>query len=321
MKRRTVLAGLVAAPGIARAQVRADGKKVGYVYVGPQSLLADRLDIILAGVRVAGQALSKDDIVVRVTEGDAAKLGPAIKEVLDSKPAVFIAGGPAALHLAQQATRTVPILAYDFETDPVAQKYVESIARPGGNVSGVFLDLPGFAGKWIELLRESMPQLARIGLIWDPSTGRLQADALERAAGPLGLKTDLLEVHGLADYAPAFATAREHGAQAVVLLSSPLVFVQVQALGELAARERMPAITMFAEFAKSGGMLAYGPSLLGAFKQTSFMAGKVLGGTPIANLPIERPSTYELVVNQRSAEALGVKIPASIQARADEVIE
>jgi putative ABC transport system substrate-binding protein len=308
-------------PSTARAQKRADGKKVGYVYIGSQALVAARVEIILAGLRASGQAMAKDDIVLRVIDGHVDKLGPAIKEVLDQKVGVFIAGGPAALRLSQQLTRTVPILAYDFETDPVAEKYAESVARPGGNVSGVFLDLPNFAGKWIELLRECMPGLARVGLIWDPGTGHQQADTLTRAAGLFGIKTELLEVHGPADYAPAFATARDHGAQAVVLLSSPLVFVQVKTLGELAARERMPAITMFGEFGKAGGMLAYGPRLLDALKQASFMAGKVLGGTPIGNLPIERPATYELVVNQRSAEALGVKLPVSIQARADEVVE
>jgi len=321
MKRRHFLAGTIALPTAAHAQARSDGKKIGYVYVGPQSNTASRLGIILAGVRASGQTLSKEDVVFRATEGDPAKLAPTVKDVLAQSVTAFIAGGPAALRAALQLTKTLPILAYDFESDPVAEKYVQSVSRPGGNVSGVFLDMPGFAGKWIELLRECMPQLIRVALIWDPATGRLQADAVTKAAESLGLKTDLLEVRGPADYAPAFATARGRGAQAVVLLSSPMVFIQVKALGELAARERMPAITMFGEFAKGGGMLGYGPSLFGAFKQASFMAGKVLGGASVATLPIERPSIYELVVNQRSAEMLGVKIPASVQARADEVIE
>lgn len=321
MKRRTVLAGLIAAPATARAQTRPDGKKIGFIYIGTQSMMDARVDILLAGVRASGQSLSREEVVVRAIDGNVDNLGAALKEVFSQNISAFVAGGPAALRLAQQMTKTVPILAYDFETDPVADKYAESVARPGGNVSGVFLDLPSFTGKWLELLRECMPQLARVGLIWDPTTGRVQADALTKAAGPLGIKTDLLEVRSPTDYAPAFATARERGAQAVVLLSTPLVFIQVKALGELATRERMPAITMFGEFAKGGGMIGYGPNLLGAFKQASFMAGKILGGAAIATMPIERPSTYELVVNQRSAEAMGVKIPASIQARADEVID
>ncbi|HTR83354.1 MAG TPA: ABC transporter substrate-binding protein [Reyranella sp.] len=321
MKRRALLAGLIAAPTTVRAQARPDGKKIGYVYVGPQSNATSRLEIILAGVRASGQALSKDDVVFRVTEGDPAKLDATVKEVLDHKITAFIAGGPATLRAALRLTKTLPILAYDFESDPVAEKYAQSIARPGGNVSGVFLDLPGFAGKWIELLRECMPQLAHVALIWDPTAGRLQADAVTRVAESLGLKTDLLQVGGPGDYAAAFAAARARSAQAVVLLSSPMVFVQVKALGEMAARERMPAITMFGEFARGGGMIGYGPSLFGAFRQASFMAGKVLGGASVATMPIERPSTYEMVVNQRSAETMGIKIPASVQARADELVE
>ncbi len=320
MKRRHFLGAALAAPAVARAQGRS-GCKIGYVYVGPKELIPARLETIVAAVRASGHVLAPDDVIFRSTEGVADRLAPAIAEVLAQKVSVFIAAGPAALRVAQQATRTVPIVAYDFETDPVAGKFAQSIARPGGNVTGVFLDLPAFAGKWIELLHECMPQLARVGLIWDPDTGRLQADAVIKASGGLGIKTDLLEVHASADYPAAFTTARERGAQAVILLSSPLVFIRVKEIGELSARQRMPTITMFGEFAKAGGMLAYGPSLLGAFRQASFMAGKILAGATVAAMPIERPSTYELVVNQRSAEMMGVKIPASIQARADEVVE
>ena len=320
MKRRHFLSTALAVPAVARAQGRPGGK-IGYVYVGPKELVPARNDVVMAGVRSSGYALAPGDLVVQTTEGAADRVAPAIAEVLAQKVSVFIAGGPAVLRAAQQATRTVPIVAYDFETDPVAGKYAESIARPGGNVTGVFLDLPAFAGKWLELLHECMPQLARVGVIWDPDTGRLQADAVIKASAGLGIKTDLLEVHASADYPAALAAARERGAQAVILLSSPLVFTHVKEIGEMSARQRMPTITMFGEFARAGGMLAYGPSLLGAFRQASFIAGKILAGATIATIPIERPSTYELVVNQRSAEMMGVKIPASIQARADEVIE
>ena len=320
MKRRYFLGAVLAVPAATRAQGRSGGK-IGYVYVGPNELIPARLQLIAAGVRSTGYVLAPGDIILRSTEGVADRLAPAIAEVLAQKVSVFIAAGPAALRISQQATHTVPIVAYDFETDPIAGKFAQSIARPGGNVTGVFLDLPAFAGKWLELLHECMPQLARVALIWDPDTGRLQADAVVKASAGLGIKTDLLEVHASAEYPATFAAARDRGAQAVILLSSPLVFTHVKEIGEMSARQRMPTITMFGEFAKAGGMLAYGPSLLGAFKQASFMAGKILAGASVATLPIERPSTYELVVNQRSGEMMGVKIPPSIQARADEVIE
>jgi putative tryptophan/tyrosine transport system substrate-binding protein len=244
-----------------------------------------------------------------------------VREVLDRQVSVFIAAGPACLRLAAQATRTLPIVAYDFETDPVAAGYAQSIARPGGNVTGIFLDLPNFSGKWIELLRECIPTLQRVAVVFDPSAGRLQADSVSRIAADLNMQTDLLETNTQVDFEGAFAVARDRGAGAVVMLSSPLVFTNARDLAALGLRYRLPAITMFAEFARGGGLLSYGPSLLAAANQAGVMAGKVLAGIPPAALPIERPSKFELLVNSRTAEALGIQIPASIQARADEVIE
>ena len=145
MRRRHFLGAALAVPAVARAQGRSGGK-IGYVYVGPKELIPARLELIVAGVRSAGQVVAPGDLVFRSTDGVADRLAPAIADVLAQKVSVFIAAGPAALRVSQQATRTVPIVAYDFETDPVAGKYAQSIARPGGIVTGIFLDLPAFAG-------------------------------------------------------------------------------------------------------------------------------------------------------------------------------
>lgn len=244
-----------------------------------------------------------------------------VKEVLDRQVSVFIAAGPASLRLAAQATRTLPIVAYDFETDPVAAGYAQSIARPGGNVTGIFLDLPNFSGKWIELLRGCIPTLQRVAVLWDPSVGRKQADSVTQIIASLNMQADLLETNTQTDFEGAFAVARDRGAGGVVMLSSPLVFTNARQLAALALRYRLPAITMFAEFARGGGLLSYGPNLLAAAHQAGFMAGKVLAGTSPATLPIERPAKFEFLVNSRTAEMLGIKIPASVEAGAHEVIE
>lgn len=323
MRRRALIAKIAGAavwPLAARAQGNPVAARIGYVYVGPKELAASRVDLIVSGVRASGYRLPLET-VVRLTEGDPGKLEPMIADILDNRISVFVAAGPAALLTAKQATSTVPIVAYDFESDPVAEKYAYSIARPGGNVTGIFLDQPGFAGKWIEFLRDCMPQLSHVALMWDPGTGRLQADSVNAIATQLGIRTDLLEVHARADYAGAFAIAKDRGAGAVLLLSSPLVFANAKELAELSLHHLMPTITMFAEFARAGGLLAYGPSVLGATRQAGFMSGKVMAGASPANLPIERPATFELVVNRRAAEMLRVTIPASLQARAEEVIE
>ncbi len=260
-------------------------------------------------------------MVVRITEGDPEKIAPMVAEVMGKNVSVFLANGPTALRAAQAVSRTLPIVAIDFETDPVVAGFAQSIARPGGNVTGVFLDFPNFAGKWIELLLECKPELTRIAMMWDPSTGPVQVDAVTKIAVPLNIRTDLLETKVRADYTGAFAVAKDRGAGSVIILSSPLVPASVKDLAELSIDHQLPAITMFSEFPRTGGLFSYGPNLVESTKQIGTMAGKVLAGTAPANLPIERPIKFELVVNLKAAEALGITMPASIQVRADEVIE
>lgn len=324
MRRRDFIGSTAAMtlwPVLAAAQTATAPPKIGYVYVGPAELTSSRVDLILSGVRASGLSLQKAEMVVRALGRDPAGLAPLIREVLDRQVSVFVAAGPAALKLAAQATRSIPIVAYDFETDPVAGGYAQSIARPGGNVTGVFLDLPDFSGKWFEFLRECIPSLRRVALFWDPTTGRPQAESASRIAAGLNMQIDLLETRTQADFEGAFAVARDRGAGAVVMLSSPLMLANARDLAALGLRYRLPAITMFAEFTRGGGLMSYGPSLLAAAHQAGVFAGKVLRGTAPAVLPIERPSKFELLVNSRTAEALGIQVPASLQGRADEVIE
>jgi putative ABC transport system substrate-binding protein len=324
MKRRgftRLLAGTAMLPSAAYAQGNAEVPKVGLVYIGPKQMAAGRVDAIASGLRASGHPLSQIEIVVRITEGDPAKIAPMIAEVMGKNVSVFLANGPAALRAAQALSKTRPIVAIDFEDDPVVAGFAQNISRPGGNVTGVFLDFPNFAGKWIELLLECKPKLSRIAMMWDPSTGPVQVDAVTRTAVPLNIQTDLLETKIRTDYVGAFAVAKDRGAGAVIMLSSPLVPPSVKDLAELSIQHQLPAITMFSEFPRTGGLFSYGPSLVEAYKQIGMMAGKVLAGTAPANLPIERPSKFELVVNLKAAEALGLAIPAAIQVRADEVIE
>lgn len=323
MKRRhglRLLGAVAFAPPMARAQAKAEAK-IGYVLLGPRQDTAARLETLRGGLRLAGAAVGQAEIVARTTEGDPGRIVPLVDEVMAARPTVFLAAGPALLRAARQASATIPIVAYDFETDPVAEHYAQSIARPGGTVTGVFLDVPEFVGKWIEFLRECLPRIARIALIGDPGAGSPQGDTLDRIAAGLGIATDRIDMRVRADLAGAVAKARERGAEAAIFLSSPLVFVNAGELAELVQRHRLPAITMFAPFAKSGGLLSYGPDLLGALRQAGAMAGKLLAGASPATLPIERPTTFELVVNLRAAAQLGVTVPPALRARADEVID
>ncbi len=324
MRRRTLtrlMAGASLWPIAAHAEGNPEAPKLGYVYTGPKQLAAARIDAIVSGLRASGRAAPQVEMVVRVTEGDPGKMAPMVAEVLSKNVSVFVANGPAVLQTVQAITRTLPIVAIDFESDPISAGYAQSLARPGGNVTGVFLDFPNFSGKWIELLLECMPKLSRIALMWDPTTGPVQVDALNRTAAALNMQTDLLEVRVRGDYTGAFAVAKDRGAGAVIMLSSPLVPASAKELADLSLHYRLPAITMFSEFARTGGLFSYGPNLLVATKQLGVLAGKVLAGTAPANLPIERPTNFELMVNLHAAEALGLTMPPSILARADETIE
>jgi putative ABC transport system substrate-binding protein len=231
MKRRgftRLLAGAAIMPSAAYAQRNLEAPKVGYVYTGPRQIAAGRVDAVVSGIRASGHPLPQVEMVVRITEGDPAKIAPMVAEVMGKNVSVFLANGPAALRAAQAVSKTLPIVAIDFESDPVVAGYAQSIARPGGNVTGVFLDFPNFAGKWIELLLECKPKLSRIAMMWDPSTGPVQVEAVTKTAVALNIQTDLLETKVRGDYTGAFAVAKDRGAVTVIMLSTPLVPASVK---------------------------------------------------------------------------------------------
>jgi len=296
--------------------------RVGFVYSGSKAAAAPRIEAILSGLRVSGYAApAQVEIVARTAEGDPAQIAPLVAEVIAKNVNVLIVNGPSVLHAAHLATRTIPIVVLDLETDPVASGVAASLAHPGGNITGVFLDFPDFTGKWIEMLVESNPKISRIAVLWDPSTGTVQVESVKKAAEKLNVKLDVLEVQRPSDFDAAFLMASQRGAGAMVMLSSPLVPPNVQVLAELALRHRFPAITLFRDFARAGGLLAYGPNLLSLHRLTGVLAGKVLRGANPSELPIERPTIFETVINMRTAHALGISIPTSLLVRADEVIE
>jgi len=273
-------------------------------------------------LRVSGYAPpAQVEIVARTAEGDPAQIAPLVAEVIAKNVNVFIVNGPVVLQAAHLATRTIPIIALDLETDPVAGGVAASLARPGGNITGIFLDFADFTAKLMEMLVESNPKLSRAAVLWDTSTGTVQIESVKKAAEKLNLELDVLEVQRPSDFDTAFLMANQRGASAMVMLSSPLIAPNVQVLAELALRHRLPATTLFPDFARAGGLLAYGPNLLSLHQLTGVLAGKVLRGANPGELPIERPTKFETVLNMRTARALGITIPTSVLLRADEVIE
>jgi putative ABC transport system substrate-binding protein len=325
MRRRKfigLVGGAAAWPMAARAQFVSRIPKVGFIYPGPLSVAASRVDAIVSGLRVTGYAApAQVELVVRAADGDPTRIAPLIEEIVAKNVDVFVANGPPVLHATRAVMRTVPIVAIDLETDPVATGVAASLARPGGNITGVFLDFPDFTKKWVELLVESNAKLDRIAVLWDPITGRIQIESVKQAATSLNILLDVLEVSRPSQFAAAFSTARERGAGAILILSAPLISANISVLAELAVLHRLPAITLFPDFARTGGLLAYGPNLLGLYRGVGVLCGRVLQGAKAADLPIERPTKFELVLNLRTASALGLSIPPGLLLRADEVIE
>ena len=324
MQRRQFLGGLAGtlAAWAADAHAQTVAPRIGYLYTGPRSNVASRVEAVMTGLRESGLPASVQvELVVRTTDGNPTLIAPLIDEIVAAHVSLFIAQGLAVTRAFRKVAPDVPIVAIDLETDPLASGIAASLARPGGSITGVFLDFPDFTPKCLQMLTEVDPGLSRAAVLWDRNSGPVQMDAVRTAASSMKIDLDVLEIQLPSDFENAFSTARQHGVGAMLILSSPLIPANLQKLSDLALQYRLAAITLFPDFARVGGLLAYGPNLLDLIRQLGVMSGKVVQGTRPAELPIERPSKFELVLNLKTAKALGLTIPPGLLLRADEVIE
>jgi putative tryptophan/tyrosine transport system substrate-binding protein len=326
MRRRAFIAGIGAAlvsPLTARAQSRRVAQ-IGFLYPGLSSTTGWRIAALREGLHSVNYAdAGRVKIQVRASEGDPSKLAALAAELVEGKVDLIVPAGPSAVRAVKAATSSIPVVAIDLESDPVASGFAASLARPGGNITGIFSDFPHFGTKWIELLKETIPALSRAVILRDPTTGQVQLEAVKEAGRLHKVKLDVLDVPGIADLEWAFvaATAGNQRADAIVILSSPIFGTNPKLIAELTLKHRIPTATMFPDVARAGGLIAYGPSLLGTLRQVGTMVGKVLQGVKPAELPIERPTKFELVINLKTAKAMGLTVPPPLLARADEVIE
>lgn len=259
--------------------------------------------------------------VLQDAGGDPARLPAAATELLRSRPDVIFVRGQAAVAAAARATTAIPIVAIDLESDPIALGYVKTLARPGGNVTGVFLDLPELIGKQLQLFREIVPSLSRVALMGDPVGNVAQFRAAEGAAQALGVQVENFKGRTMAELEAALEAARRSRAGAVLVFSSPVVFYNSPRIAALAREKRLATVGPFIEFAEGGGLLTYGPSLREAYRRCAVYVAKILNGAKPADLPIERPEKFELVINVKTAKALGLAIPESLLRRADQILE
>jgi len=325
--RRALVRGLVgtllAAPHRVVAQPTPKTHRVGVLRPAPDDARFRRdfdgfRDALREGGYVEGTNLA---IEYRMRPGPSEAILALATELVQRPVDVIAAISPAAVAAAAKATRTIPIVAVDLETDPLATGLVASLARPGGNVTGLFLDFPELAGKWLELMREAVPSLSRVAVLWDPATGPAQMKAAEAAARTLRLPIQVLPARAAADLDAAVRAAVKERAGALIVLSSPVFNAARREVATLTARSRLPSIMAFPGYAEDGGLIGYGPHLRSMFEQAGRHVVRVLKGAAPRELPVERPTQFSLLINQATALALGVTIPPSLLARADEVIQ
>jgi putative ABC transport system substrate-binding protein len=314
--RRGFLVALAAAFG---ASVSAGPRvpRVGLVSAGTRSL-----EFLQQGLREAGYVLGQSIVIEhRRTEGRVERYIPAVDAVLKSGIDVIVVGSTHGLNAARSRTQTLPIVAVDLETDPVASGVAASLARPGGNVTGFFLDLGDLAGKLLQLLREAIPGLARIGALYDPVIGGPQLRATQAAALTAGITILPTPVQKAADLPAAVENAVRESARALLVLSAPLMRDNQARIDELALRHRLPSVTLFALLANGDGFMSYGPDLDDMYRRSGSYVDRILKGTRVGDLPVQRPARFELAVNVRTARTLRLTLPQSLVVRADRLVD
>jgi putative tryptophan/tyrosine transport system substrate-binding protein len=323
--RQELIAGLGAALALsypARAQKPAM-PVVGFLGIvpGPEAI-PDLLAAFRRGLAEAGFVEGKNFVVeYRFTNFRPELLLEGAGDLVRRNVNVIVAGSPEILAAVKSATTTIPVVGVDLENDPVAKGYVKSLARPGGNITGMFLDIPELSGKQVGLLKEIVPRLSRIAIFGIPGLNAAQFAATEAAVRALALEAEVMEVRIADDFEQALEAARIKHVDAGILLSSPLVFNSSKQIGELALAKRLSLISLFAEFPRAGGLIAYGPNLSEIFRRCGDYVAKILHGAQPSDLPIQRPERFDLVINLKTAAALGLSVPTLLLATASEVIE
>jgi putative ABC transport system substrate-binding protein len=308
----------VAWPIAARGQQLSKLPRIGFL----QRVRNENVVAFIQALRDAGYVDGQNAVIeTRIFETTLDRVPDFAKELVDLKCDVILAASQYAFVAAMKATTTIPIVGIDLENDPVASGWVRSLARPGGNFTGVFLDLPELGGKQIELLKEVVPNLSKPGALWDSAIGEAQFRATQTATQAAGVTLHSLPIRGPDDFKVAFDRAARDQIDGVIILSSPLILERRSQIVEWAIKERLPTISLVTLFPSSGGLMAYGPSLPDMYRRAAMYVDRILKGAKAADLPIERPTRFTLVINVRTARAIGLEIAPIMLARADEVIE
>ena len=323
MRRREFLSGLggaaIAWPRGAAAQ-QGSIPRIGILWPGASLPAPPRMESFRQGLRDLGFIEGQNVIIeLRHAPTGLQQLPEVASELVRLKVDVIQASGDLAPRVAQQATTTIPIVA--MSDDILGAGLIKSLSRPGGNTTGLTILSPELSAKRLQLLKEIVPGLSRVAVLSDPLNGTSQVAMAEAAARSLNLNLQILEVRRREDVAEAIRAARNSQAEAINIFSSPFLASLYREIISLAAEYRLPAIYQWKEHADAGGLVSYGPGLAAMFRQTAGIVVKIIKGAKPADLPVEQPTKFELVINLKTAKVLGLNIPLQLQQLADEIIE
>ena len=320
----TFTLALLSAPHASVAPLPAKVPRIGMLWFGsPVVGPSPHLEAFRQGLRELGYA-ERQNIAI---ESRHAAMRPALlpdlaANLVLSKVDVIVAAGDPAIHAARHATSTIPIVMV-AGADPVGSGLVASLARPGGNLTGSSALSPELSGKRLQLLMEALPGVSRVAVLWNPADPAKALDLREtQATGQaLGVQLQVLEVQGPEDFERAFAAMTSDRAEALITLGDPLTVSHRMRIVDLAAKSRLPTMYDVREFVEAGGLMAYGPSLPDLFRRAAAYVDKILKGAKPGDLPVEQPMKFELIINLKTAKALGLTIPQSVLFLADQVIQ
>ena len=299
--------------------------RIGFLHLGSPPTSGQRLEALRAGLRDLGYVEGKNIIIEsRWGEGKIERIPQLVAELVQLQPDLIVGSSAPVLQVLKRTTSSIPIVIAAVG-DPVASGLVSSLARPGGNITGMSLMSTELSGKWLQFVRELVPGASRVGLLMQSATTsnttRVVLEHLQPVAQKLKIGFIIPPVNEAADLPGAFAQFKRERAQAVIVQITPVNLDQRELITKLAAQQRLVAVYEGSDFADAGALLSYGPNLNAMSRRAAIFVDKILKGAKPGELPVEQPTTFELIVNLKTAKALGLKIPGAILLQATRVIE
>jgi len=297
--------------------------RIGILVPSSAAFYSARVEAFRQRLRELGYVEGKNIVLeYRYADGKSDRLPALAAELVQLKVDVIVTGGGPANLAAKKASATIPIV-FGAAADPVGSGLVSSLARPGGNITGLSIMTPDLDGKRLELLKEAFPKVDRVAFLWQSggTRGNRALTDMELAAKALGVKLLSLPVRSLDDFDSAFARAKRDGAQALITASGPLINTQQRQVLDFAAKNRLPAMYHYNEFVEAGGLMSYGPNSTDLWRHAADFVDKILKGAKPADLPVEQPMKFELIINLQTAKQIGLTVPQSVLYRADKVIK